>query len=115
MYIPKTFKRAVEKTFYDKSIVILNKIDTLDAEGDYYVESADKMDEFIGNVSFSNFKEIKEEYGLEYNIGVVISTSLENKDKINLSTLISYNDITYEITDKFESDSHLLLIGSVWE
>lgn len=115
MYIPKTFKKAIEKTFYDKSIFILDKIATRDAEGDYIVKSTDKIDEFIGNVSFSNFKEIKEEYGLGYDIGVVISTSLENKGQVNLSTLISYNDITYEITDKFEKDSHLLLIGSVWE
>lgn len=115
MYIPKTFKRAIEKTFYDKSIFILDKTATRDVEGDYIEESTNKVDEFIGNVSFSNFKEIKEEYGLEYDIGVVISTLLKNKDKINLSTLISYNDIIYEITDKFERDSHLLLIGSVWE
>lgn len=115
MYIPQTFNKAIEKTFYDKSISILNKITTRDAEGDYIIEKSDKVYNFMGNVSFSNFKAIKEEYGLENDIGIVITTSLKHKDKINLSTLISYNDITYEITDKIENDSHLMLVGAIWE
>lgn len=115
MYIPQTFNKAIEKTFYDKSISILNKIATRDAEGDYIVKKSDEVYNFMGNVSFSNFKAIKEEYGLEYDIGIVITTSLEHKDKINLSTLVSYNDKTYEITDKIEKDSHLMLVGVIWE
>lgn len=115
MNIPKSFETAIEKTFYDKSISILNKIATRDAEGDYIVKKSDEVYNFMGNVSFSNFKAIKEEYGLEYDIGIVITTSLEHKDKINLSTLVSYNDKTYEITDKIEKDSHLMLVGVIWE
>lgn len=115
MNIPESFKIAIANAFYDKTIDVLSKKETLDAEGDYIVEKSDKIDDFMGNVSFSNFKAIKEGYGLEYNIDISITTSLKNKDKVDLSTLISYKDKTYEITDKFERDSHLLLIGVVWE
>lgn len=115
MNIPKSFETAIENTFYDKKISVLDKAHSLDAEGGYIMEKGNELSNFMGNVSFSNFKAIKEEYGLEYNIDISITTSLKNKDKVDLSTLISYKDKTYEITDKFERDSHLLLIGVVWE
>ena len=69
----------------------------------------------MGNVSFSNFKAIKEEYGIDCDIDIVITTSLEHKEKIDLSTLIVYNGKTYEITDKFLKDSHMMLVGALWE
>lgn len=115
MKIPESFKTEMEKTFYDKSIDVLEKKYTIDAEGDYIVKKADKVYNFMGNVSFSNFKTVKEEYGIEHDISIVITTSLRHKNNIDLSTLISYNDITYEIIDKIEKDSHLMLVGAVWE
>lgn len=115
MYIPKTFKESIEKTFYDKKIIVLNKTHSRDAEGDYFVEKGDELYNFMGNVSFSNFKAIKEEYGIDYEIDITITTSLKNNEKVNLSNLILYKGITYEITEKKESDSHLLLVGRVWQ
>ena len=115
MEIPESFKRAIADTFYDKKIHALSKKESMDCEGDYIVEKNENVYNFMGNVSFSNFKAIKEEYGLEYDIDIVITTSLDHKEKINLSTLILYDDKTYEITDKFLKDSHMMLVGALWE
>ncbi len=115
MEIPESFKRAIADTFYDKKIYVLSKKESMDCEGDYIVEKNENVYNFMGNVSFSNFKAIKEEYGLEYDIDIVITTSLDHKEKINLSTLILYDGKTYEITDKFLKDSHLMLVGALWK
>lgn len=115
MKIPESFKTEMEKTFYDKSIDVLKKKYAVDAEGDYIVKKSDKAYNFMGNVSFSNFKAVKEEYGIEHDISIVITTALRHKNNIDLSTLISYKDVIYEITDKIEKDSHLMLVGAVWE
>ena len=115
MNIPENFKKAISDVFYDKKIDILSKKTEFDEEGDYRTESSTRIGEFDGNVSFSNFKAIKEEYGLEYEIDIAITTSLVNKEKLNIGNLISYNDFIYEITDKFERDSHLMIVGAKWE
>lgn len=115
MEIPKSFKRAIADIFYDKKIYVLSKKKSIDCEGDYIVEKNEKVYDFMGNVSFSNFKAIKEEYGIDCDIDIVITTSLEHKEKIDLSTLIVYNGKTYEITDKFLKDSHMMLVGALWE
>lgn len=115
MEIPESFKRAIADTFYDKKIYVLSKKESMDCEGDYIVEKNENVYNFMGNVSFSNFKAIKEEYGIDCDIDIVITTSLEHKEKIDLSTLIVYNGKTYEITDKFLKDSHMMLVGALWE
>lgn len=115
MEIPESFKRAIAATFYDKKIYVLSKKESIDCEGDYTVEKNEKVYAFMGNVSFSNFKAIKEEYGIDCDIDIVITTSLEHKEKIDLSALILYSGKTYEITDKFLKDSHMMLVGALWE
>lgn len=115
MNIPKSFETAIENAFYDKKISVLDKTHSLDTEGSYITKKGNELSNFMGNVSFSNFKAIKEEYGIEHDISIVISTSLKHKSNIKISTLISYNDITYEVTDKIEKDSHLMLVGAIWK
>ena len=115
MEIPKSFKRAIADIFYDKKIYVLSEKESMDCEGDYIIKKNENVYNFMGNVSFSNFKAIKEEYGIDCDIDIVITTSLEHKEKIDLSTLIVYNGKTYEITDKFLKDSHMMLVGALWE
>ena len=113
MEIPKSFKRAIADIFYDKKIYVLSKKESMDCEGDYIVEKNENVYNFMGNVSFSNFKAIKEEYGLEYDIDIVITTSLDHKEKINLSTLILYDGKSSDIIDKFLKDSHVMFVVAV--
>ena len=114
MNIPDTFKNAVKNAFYDKHIDVCTCTKNFDDEGDYYEIKTDIINSFNGNVSFSNFKAVKEQYGIDYNIDITITTGIENNDKFNLNDLISYQNITYEITDKIVCDSHILAVGKIW-
>lgn len=111
MYIPKNMTKQIAKVFYDKEVSILVKTTTIDAEGGVNAKGYDVVDKFKGNVNFSNCKQIQEEYGLDYNIDVSITTDY-NLLKIN--DIIKYQEIIYNVTDILPSDSHLLVVATKW-
>ena len=111
MYIPKTMTKKIAQTFYDKEVEILEKQTTIDAEGGVTSKGYDVIDTFKGNVNFSNCKQIQEEYGLDYNIDVSITTDY-NTLKIN--DIIKYRDVIYNVTDILPSDSHVLIVATKW-
>lgn len=104
-------KKQIAKAFYDKDVSILVKNTTIDAEGGVNTKGYDVKDTFKGNVNFSNCKQIQEEYGLDYNIDVSITTDY-NLLKIN--DIIKYREIIYNVTDILSSDSHLLVVATKW-
>lgn len=111
MYIPKTMIKEIAETFYDKTVEILEKKTIIDAEGGVTSKGFDVIDTFKGNVSFSNCKKIQEEYGLDYNIDVSITT---NYKLLSINDFIKYNDVIYNVTDILESDSHILIVATKW-
>lgn len=108
MYIPKTMKKAIDKIFYDKFLEILEENTTKDNEGSIIVIDYKAIDNFRGNVNFNNCKKIQEEYGLKYEIDITITT---NYQKLKINDFIKYKDITYNVTDVLESDSHFLILA----
>ena len=74
--------KQIARTFYDKEVSVLVSTSTIDAEGGVNVKGYDVLDKFNGNVNFSNSKKIQEEYGLDYNIDISITTNY-NALKIN--------------------------------
>lgn len=111
MYIPKTMIKEITNTFYDKTVEILDKKINIDAEGGVTSKGFDVIDTFKGNVSFSNCKKIQEEYGLDYNIDVSITT---NYKLLSINDFIKYNDVIYNVTDILKSDSHILIVATKW-
>lgn len=111
MYIPKTMTKKIAQTFYDKEVSILDKKSNVDAEGGVTSKGYDVIGTFKGNVNFSNCKQIQEEYGLDYNIDVSITTDY-NLLKIN--DIIKYLDVIYNVTDVLLSDSHILIVATKW-
>lgn len=111
MYIPKTMRTKIASVFYDKEVEVLEKATTIDAEGGVNTKGLQSKDNFKGNVSFSNCKKIQEEYGLDYNIDISITTDY-NLLKIN--DIIKYLDVIYNVTDVLPSDSHILVIATKW-
>lgn len=109
MYIPKTMKKQIAKIFYDKEVEILKTNISIDAEGGVINNGYNVSDTFKGNVNFSNCKQIQEDYGLDYNIDISITTDY-NLLKIN--DFIRYKTIIYNVTDILESDSHFLLVAT---
>ena len=103
--------KKIASTFYDKTVeVLVNNIIT-DAEGGVIYKGQAVKDTFKGNVNFSNCKQIQEEYGLDYNIDISITT---NYHLLKHNELIKFNDVVYNVTDILPSDSHILIVATKW-
>lgn len=111
MYIPKTMTKAIADAFYDKRIEVLIDNTITDAEGGVIYRGTAVVDSFYGNVSFSNCKKIQEEYGLDYEIDIAITTDYE---LLRHNQLIKYNDVVYNVTDILPTDSHFLIVATKW-
>ena len=105
-------KKQIARAFYDKEVEILEKTTNIDAEGGVTASSLDVINQFKGNVNFSNCKQIQEEYGLDYLIDVSITTDY---DGLKHNDLIKYKDVVYNVTDIFERDSHNLVVATKWQ
>ena len=112
MYIPQKMRNKIADTFYDKTVSVMSNAVTTDAEGGVTYKGLAVVDTFNGNVSFSNCKKIQEEYGLDYEIDISITTSTDTS--ININDIIQYGDITYNVTDVLPSDSHILIVATKW-
>lgn len=112
MYIPKSMKQKIANVFYDKEVEVLSVSESIDAEGGVNRKSYDVIDTFKGNVNFSNCKTIQEEYGLDYEIDIAITT---NYNLLKHNELIKYNGVTYNITDILPKDSHILIVATKWQ
>ena len=110
MYIPKTMKSKIANTFYDKTIYILSNTELTDEEGGVISNSDEVIGSFKGNVNFSNFKKIQEDYGLEYNIDMAITTNYE----VAVNDFIKYENIIYTVTDVIKNDSHYMVVATKW-
>lgn len=113
MYIPKTMKKQIANAFYDKTVSVLRKDKTIDAEGGVISKGYEAVSEFKGNVSFSNCKEIQEQYGLEYQIDVSITTLPTTV--INIDDIIKYGNVIFKVTDVLPFDSHKLVVAVKWQ
>ena len=105
-------KKKIAETFYDKEVLILEKETTIDAEGGVNSKGYSVIDKFKGNVSFSNCKQIQEDYGLDYDIDITITTS--NDTFVEIDNIISYENVVYKVMDSLPSDSHILIVASKW-
>ena len=111
MNVPKSFKKNIERVFYDKIIKVLKYEEITDTEGGIVVKAEEIIDNFKGNVNISNFKLLQESYGLDYEVDIAITT---NYNKLKLNDIIEYNDVKYQVTDNIASDSHYMVVGKIW-
>ena len=100
------------KVFYDKTVDVLTANVITDAEGGVMYKGHSVVDDFKGNVNFSNCKQIQEEYGLDYNIDISVTSDYP---LLKINDLIKYQDITYKVTDILISDSHNLILATKWQ
>ena len=104
-------KAAIAKAFYDKEIHILDKRTETDAEGGVTTKGYTVREAFKGNVNFSSCEKIQEDYGLDYKVSISISTECS---AVNLSDILSYNGVLYEVKGIYTKDSHNLILGAIW-
>lgn len=102
----------IASVFYDKTVEILTNEVTIDAEGGVNKRGLTKKSDFNGNVSFANCKKIQEEYGLDYQIDISVTTSINVE--VNIGDIIKYNDVFYDVTDVLKKDSHVLIVATKW-
>lgn len=105
-------KSKIAQYFYDKKIKLYKKTEITDDEGGKTFNISNKVYEFLGNVNFKNCKKIQEEYGLDYDVAIAITTDF---DKAEINDLISYNEVFYDVTDIIVCDSHFLILGKIWQ
>ena len=103
--------KEIARVFYDKTVEVLGSDLITDAEGGVNYKGVSVIDNFKGNVNFSNCKKIQEEYGLDYNIDISVTTGY---NLLKLNDLIKYQDVTYNVTDIFVRDSHILIVATKW-
>lgn len=103
-------KSKIAQYFYDKEIKLYKKTETTDDEGGKTFNISKSDYEFLGNVNFKNRRKIQEEYGLDYDVDIAITTDF---DKAEINDLILYN-VYYDVTDVIVCDSHFLILGKIW-
>ena len=112
MYIPQKMRNKIASAFYDKTVEVMDKIIETDAEGGVTNKGLTVVSNFKGNVSFSNCKSIQEEYGLDYEIDIAITSDITTI--VFIDSIIKYNDVVYKVTDVLPSDSHILIVATKW-
>lgn len=105
-------KSKIASAFYDKQVSVMSNVTTTDAEGGVTNRGLAVVSNFNGNVSFSNCKSIQEEYGLDYEIDIAITT--DTTCSVVINDIIQYDNITYKVTDVLKSDSHILIVANKW-
>ena len=103
--------KVIASVFYDKTVKVLESVTETDSEGGVISKGITEIDSFKGNVSFGNCKKIQEDFGLDYDIDIVITTDTADLFK----KYLKYNDVVYAVTDIKPFDSHVLILGKVWK
>lgn len=113
MLFPDSAKTAIAESFYDKTVEILAKQETLDDEGGVVKSGLTVKSTFRGNVRFNALGVVQQELGLVEDIDIAISCSPSIDVKID--DLLQYNGKRYVVTDVLPFDSHLLITGKKWQ
>ena len=101
--------KMTAKYFYDKEIEIVRMTTEKDAEGGVIFTPGEVIGSFKGNVQYGNSKLIRQIYGLDIQVDIVITT---DKAEVDLNYPIRYDGILYTVTDCKPFDSHVLIIGN---
>ena len=112
MLIPKSMKKMMAKKFYDKLIHIISAAIEHDEEGGIEYGEPIITGSFFGNVNYSNFGKIQEEYGLDYKIDITITASPDTSIRVNDTIL--YDGKYYTIRDVFARDSHKMIVATIY-
>lgn len=110
MRIPNSFKTKIADTFYDKSIKILNYTEVVDDEGWADASASTVSETFLGNVRFDNLAQIQQDYGLDEEIDIVITTD----EDVSLGSILEYGGVEYRVTNSIPYDSHNLIMARKW-
>ena len=112
MLFPDSAKKKIAEAFYDKTVSILTKTETLDSEGGVVKGATAVKGTFKGNVRFNALGELKTELGLTHNIDIAISCPTDTA--VEVDDLLQYAGVKYVVTDALPRDSHKYIMGEKW-
>ncbi|MCL2094771.1 hypothetical protein FWH13_01505 [Candidatus Saccharibacteria bacterium] len=112
MLWPNEARSAIAANFYDKTINVLAKIDTVDEEGGLR-RSAEVTGSFMGNVRFTKLELLQKELGLVKEIDAAISCAVNTP--VEAGSMLEYQGVKYAVDAVLPRDSHKLIIGSIWQ
>ena len=92
MFIPQSMKTEIAKKFYDKEVHLMKMSTEVDGEGGVKTKGYTVEKSFKGNISFSNCEKIQEDYGLDYNVDITITTYYTGLEK---DAIITYDKALY--------------------
>jgi hypothetical protein len=110
MNIPAGFKENIASHFYDKTLSLYTSADETADDGWTNRDAIEVEKTFNGNVQFNKLDLIKEQYGLDEDIDISITTS----EEIGVGSIVGYNGVHYSIIRAIPNDSHNLLLGEIW-
>lgn len=113
MLIHEKHKKAIADAFYDKVISILGTTTVTETNGAVRKNTSAVVGTFKGNVRYTNFTQIKEQFGIGYEINVAISTLTDTA--VQTGDAIEYAGVKYRVADVFPFDSHKLIVGQKWQ
>ena len=113
MLFPESAKKAIADAFYDKTIEVLTAEDTVDAEGGVVKGSLTTKCTFQGNVRFTNLGELQAELGLVKTIDICVTCGAD--ENVSVNDLLRCSNKLYVATSVIPSDSHLTIVGNLWE
>lgn len=112
MLFPESAKTAIAESFYDKTVEVLAKQETLDPEGGVIKSGLTVKSTFQGNVRFNALGVVQQELGLVEDIDVAISCDPSTDVVVN--NVLQYGGKRYVVTDVLPFDSHKLITGKKW-
>ena len=108
---PDSAKNMIAKSFYDKTVTVLEKATTIGPDGGAKFCETTKST-FKGNVRFNALGEVQEELGLVENIDIVITCPTDTA--VGVDDFLQYGGVKYTVSDVVPSDSHLTVVGKKW-
>ena len=110
--VPASFQTAIARTFYDKTVTKLQKIETVDSEGGVQKAGTTPVSTFKGNVRFNNLGEVQTEMGLTHEIDIAITCAPDTP--VEVDDLLEYAGVKYVAVSVIPNDSHKLIVGTRW-
>lgn len=110
MKIPQSFKDKIKQTFYDKEILLISSSLVKEADGHAKLKESTTTGSFFGNVNFSNLKNVQENYGIQEEIDLTVTTDTA----VAREQVIQYDNRLFKIIEAKKFDSHYLLIAKLW-
>lgn len=112
MLLPANFTSTVAEHFYDKDVLLLEKV-SISVDGWVDETATSVTGSFKANVQFDRLADVQAELGLTDSVDV--SLTCLTSVAIKKGDLFSYANVTYKASAVVPHDSHLKIAGSKWE